>query len=437
MFKVIKNVKSIIFLFNILFIFITEIMMYYVFKDFAFFVQRLSLRLAKINTLYVKIFQAFALNNNLIDGTINNELLKFTDNVPWDSSELNLLELNKMCNKYNIISHDGFEKPINSGLVSLVFLGYEKISNEQKIIKIKRKNIEQKLDESIDNLLFLVNVLSFIPTISNYKLFQLINKNIDIIKRQTNFFDELDNMEKIRTNCKNIKYVKIPKANRNVTEDFPNIILMERIQGMTLDKINKEDYESFAKLIIKFGITTTVIHGITHGDLHSGNILFIKDIKDIKNPYKIGIIDFGIIYKVNLNYKDILFDILTTLFEESPRNSAEKILNSGILEPEKILQKIPKHDYENILSFTTDLVNEAIFFKKANQIQIYKFLTKFNDYLIRKNLSIYHIRFSDDFVKLQLVLAMSHDVTISLCKNNYINLMDKSINELFNTELFF
>ena len=43
----------------------------------------------------------------------------------------------------------------------------------------------------------------------------------------------------------------------------------------------------------------------------------------------------------------------------------------------------------------------------------------------------------DDFVKSQLVLAMAHGVTLTLCKDNYITMMDKSINELFHTNLIF
>ncbi len=40
---------------------------------------------------------------------------------------------------------------------------------------------------------------------------------------------------------------------------------------------------------------------------------------------------------------------------------------------------------------------------------------------------------SDDFVKCQLVLAMCQGVTLSLCNNDFIPLMDTVINELFNT----
>ena len=429
-----KNIKSILFLLNALFIFASEMIIYSVFQDYYFFIDRLSMRLASINILYVKIFQAFALNNSLIDDKTNNKLLKFTDNAPWNFSDIDLHQLIEMSDKYNIQLQRGYEVPINSGMISLVFIGYDK--NKQVIIKMKRKNIQKKLDEAIDNLLFSIYILSFIPIINKYQLSEVVNKNVEIIRHQTNFLEEIDNMDRIRENCKNLKYVKIPIANRQVTEEYPDIILMERIEGIKINQIKEEDYEPFAKLVIKFGIVTTIMHGVTHGDLHSGNILFIKDSKDTKYPHKIGVIDFGIIYNVDIKYKGILFDIFTQLFEQSPRETAEKLLNSGLIDPPGILQKISKDNYNNIISLTEEIISETIHSsKKANQIQIYKFISNLKEYLSKDELANLGIRPSDDFVKSQLVLAMSHGITLTLCKGDYVTIMDKAINELFKTKL--
>ena len=243
-------------------------------------------------------------------------------------------------------------------------------------------------------------------------------------------------MELIRENCKNLKYVKIPNAFRNITEEFSDIIVMEYIDGMKINEINENDYEIFAKLVVKFGLVTTIMHGVTHGDLHSGNILFIKDAKDAKHTYKIGILDFGIIYGVGSEYKGLLFDVFTQLFEKPPRELVERAFKSGLIEPPGILQKIPSEDYNNIVSFGEEILKETIqTSKQANQIQIYKFLSKFKEYLSKDELINLGIKPSDDFVKSQMVLAMAHGVTLTLCKDDYITLMDKVINELFHTNL--
>ena len=432
-----KNINSIIFLLHATIIIGSELLIYAAFQDYSFFIDRLTMRLASINILYVKVFQAFALNNSLIDDKINNNLLKFTDNAPWSYSDINLQELIDVADKYDIHLNSGYEKPINSGMISLVFKGCKKSNyNEKVIIKMKRKNIQQKLDQAIDNLLFTMYILSFLPIINKYQLAEVVTKNIEIIRHQTNFIEEIDNMERVSLNCKHLKYVKIPKANRQVTEEFPNVILMDYIEGIKINQVKQEDYEGFAKQVVKFGLVTTIIHGLVHGDLHSGNILFIKDDKDIKYPHKIGVIDFGIIYEVGANHKAFMFDVLTNIFDTEPKESAEKLLNSGLIEPPGILQQIPKEHYNNILNFTTTIISETVReTKQANQMQVYKFLSKLKDYLSKKELMNLGIRPSDHFVKSQLVLAMAHGVTLTLCNDDFVSLMDKCLNELFKTNI--
>ena len=433
----IKNIKGILFLLNVLFIFGTEFFIYTIFRDYSLFIERLALRFASVNILCVKIFQAFALNNSLIDDKINNKLVQFTDNAPWKHDDIDLHNLIKITDKYNLRLTNGYEVPINSGMISLVFKAhYLDDLNKHVIIKMKRKNIEQTLNDAIDNLLFTMYLLSFIPIINKYQLRELINKNIEIIREQTDFLKEVDNMNKIKNNCKNLKYISIPSAKREVTEQYPNCILMDFIEGIKINQIKKEDYEGFAKQVIKFGFVTAMVHGITHGDLHGGNIIFIKDKDDKEYPYKIGIIDFGIIYELDKKYKSTIFDIIIQIFDTSPKESAIMLLNCGILDPPGIIQQIPKEDYENIIEITTEIINETInTSKQVNQIQIYKFISTLKEYLSNSRISNLGIMPSENFVKTQLVLAMSHGVTLTLCNNDFIFLADKVINELFHINM--
>jgi ubiquinone biosynthesis protein len=434
--KVISFLKEFIFITNLFFIVTSELFFYFIYKDFPYFITRISHRLASINILYVKIFQAIASNNSIIDDKINNKLLRFTDNAPWNYSDINIYDIIEVTNDYDIVLENGFEKPINAGMISLVFMAHKRVSLEPVIIKMKRNNIENRLASAIENLQTFMYLLSFFPLINKYQIAEVVNKNIDIITHQTNFLEEVKNMIIMKENCKNLKYIKIPSVRKDVTEKYPNIIMMDYIDGIKINEIKEEDYEGFARQVMKFGFVTTMIHGITHGDLHSGNILFIKDVNDDKYPHKIGVIDFGIIYELDVNYKGLLFDILSQMLEIPARETAIKLLSSGLIDPPNIIQQIPKEDYENIIGFATEIIEETIkSSKKANQLQIYKFLYKFKEYLGNSQLATLGIRPSDNFVKSQLILAMSHGVTLTLCKNDFFSLADKVLNELFHTNM--
>ena len=428
--------KEIIFLFNALTIIFVELLLFFICRDKLLFVDRLTQRLAKINILYVKVFQAFALNNSLIDDKINNMLLKFTDKAPWTPNDIDYDTLFQLEDEDHIKFLDNLDQPTNAGMISLVYKATNRKDKSNVIIKIKRRDIENKLNDAINNLLFFMYILSFFPLVQKYQLVEVVNKNIDIIKHQVNFNEEVQNILKIKNNCKNLKYVKIPNVFKEITDKYQNVILMEEIDGVPIHKVKEEDYENFAKQVLKFGFVTSFLHGLTHGDLHSGNILFIKDDNETKYKHKIGVLDFGIIFDVETNYKTIMFEIISEMFNNPPELSAEKLLTSGIIEPVDVFKMLPSEHYQNILHFTTEIIRDTIYnSKQANQIQIYKFLSQFKNYIGQTEIANFGLKPSDNFVKTQLVLAMAHGVTLTLCKDDYMSLADKVITELFHTNM--
>ena len=238
----------------------------------------------------------------------------------------------------------------------------------------------------------------------------------------------------------------------NITDEYPNIIVMEFIDGLKINEIKKEDREPFAKLVIKFGLVSTVIHGIVHGDLHAGNILFIKNKNNTNTNiplYQIGILDFGIMFPIEMECKDFLFKLFSCMFEQTSRNTAIFLLNSSFFEPPGIMQQLPREEYDNIVSICEEIIETTLFqSKKANQIQIYRFLYKIKEYFANASSQVANansqvanansnnkIRLSDQFVKLQLILAMAHGVTLTLCSDNFIPIMDQVFNELFHVHL--
>jgi predicted unusual protein kinase regulating ubiquinone biosynthesis (AarF/ABC1/UbiB family) len=403
------------------------------FRDYSCFIIRLTNNLASINILYVKAFQAVALNNSLISENMNNQLLRFTDNVPWSYDDLDFFTLVQISDELNLEFRDGFENPINSGMISLVFKVYKRETNEPLIVKIKRSNIDRKLAEAIDDLLYVVDILSFMPVFKKYQISQTIRNCVDIISVQTNFDIEVKNMNRMKHNCSKLKYVQIPSALKEVTDTYPNVIVMEYIEGVPIHKIDPSDFDPFAKLVMKFGFVTSLMHGITHGDLHSGNILFIKDEQDNKITYKIGVIDFGIVYEIEETYKNVLFQIFADLFTLSSDEIAEKIMKSGLIEPIEIVNNLPIWYYENIKQIISDIIESTL--KEANQKQLYRFLSEFYCYLKdNDDLAKLGLRPSNSFVKTQMCLAMAHGVTLTLCKDNCINIADKVLNDLFHMD---
>ena len=432
--------KNIYFLINVSFIIAYEFCRYYCLSgNFGTFIENLSEKLSKKNILYVKIFQACALNNNAIDDTLNNKLIKFTDNAPWNEDEdIDFNTLKEFADEYDIwIAND--YKPINSGMISLVFKGVHIISEETVIIKIKRKNIEERLNDGIEKLLFFVNIVDMIPFLNNYGLAEVIQKNMDLIKHQTNFLEEVENIHQFKKNCQGLKYIVIPDVYEEVTLKYPEIIVMEYIRGTPIYTVEKKDYEIFAKRVMQFFFITMFLNGVVHGDLHIGNILFITDDDKDKDPnyrHKIGILDFGITYDIK-ETKNILFDIFTELCSIPPRETAKKVLLSGLLEPLPIIKGLPPAHYNRLVDIVEVFINNTVMIdKKINQMNVYKFVTQLKNYIAENKIEGLDLKISSDLLKIQVMFGMLHGVILTLCNNaEYIDLGDRVIRETFHLDL--
>jgi len=427
-----------VFLCKVAWIFISEITIYCFTRDYNRIIDNLSLRLATINILYVKVFQAIALNSSFIDENTNNRLLKYTDNAPWTIDDIDINLLHQVTSENKLVLKEGYENPINSGMISVVFKVFRETTDEPVILKMKRRNIDSTLIEAITNLVFFVNLLNVIPAIKELNISAIIHNNIDIIQQQTNFLKEVENMTMFREKCKHLKYVKIPKVYSDVTKKNSDCILMEYIEGIKINQVNAEDYEQFAKYHIKSVISCGLIHGIVHGDLHGGNLLFIKDESDKKYKYKIGVIDYGIVYQFNDKLRSQVFDFITELTTTSAEITAQRVIEMGAVEPVEVFINLPKQHYDEILRIMTDILNDTLFvIKRADCKRIFTSVKILNDYLNKHNLRQYGIAPSKGFVVFQLTIAMLYGVIITLCKSDerLLELFDESVVELFRPTL--
>jgi len=402
-------------------------------RDYPLFIQNITRKLSSKNILYVKFFQAISLNNSLIDGAMNQELIKYTDSVPYCSDDIDwelMVKLKKECG-IEFLSNAG---PINSGMISLVYLMNDITKNQKIIVKIKRDGIEEKLNDAIEKMQFVIQLLLYIPQLSHFNILESFNKNILTLKNQLDFEQEVKNTIKMKSQCKNLKYIKVPEVYESVTTRFPNVIVMEYISGVHISKLEEPDYEPFAKLVVKYGVVSSFINGFGHGDLHAGNILFIKN---GESDYKLGLIDFGIVLEINDSVRDKFLDIFYDFSNKPPIDISNDFL-SCFVEPKEVFQYLPKQHKESLVQMTEKIIENIIHgSKSANQNKLFEFIIHFNDYLNTNDLKKYGLYFNDDFIKMQMGLAMAQGVCLCLCKNNYIEIANQVSNEMFHNDIFF
>ena len=123
-------------------------------------------------------------------------------------------------------------------------------------------------------------------------------------------------------------------------------------------------------------------------------------------------------------------------FSTPPREIAVKIFESGLIEPLEIIENLPKEHYDSIIDMLSNIINDSMNVSKSvTHIQMYDFIYNLNNYINSNNMVKLGIRPSDNLLKIQLALTMAHGVTNKLCKNDYLPLANKVINELFHTNI--
>jgi len=175
------------------------------------------------------------------------------------------------------------------------------------------------------------------------------------------------------------------------------------------------------------------LYGTTHGDLHGGNILFIKDTNNTNNTnIKIGLIDFGILYQTSKLFNEILFDFCTEIFTKSAEEVAVRILTNGFFDPPDILNKITSEEKSFIIGLISKFINDALSdSNNANQKKIYEFLFNLNNFVTENKLEKYGLKLSDEFIKLQMFIAMYQGVSLKLSSTEYMAIVNKVISDLY------
>ena len=404
---------------------------------------RLAEELADKNIFFTKIFQGISnnANNKLMNKELFNYFISYTDNVKYDVNEIDYKGLFELI---NIAKSKGDElvirnnpEPIKSGVIAIVYKAT--LNGEQVIVKCRRKNIVEKFEKSMSELELLVNITNKLPYLSNLNICDIFEENRKTMMEQLDFLNEVDNIQVFNSKFKDVKDICIPRVYSYFTESNPNAIVMEYIEGVRLENIETEDRDEYSKILSKFNIKSIFYDSIYHADLHSGNVIFMKEPCETNTNtntnyvLKIGIIDYGIIGKLTREEQNIFFTFFKILVSRNYEKIAKYIVNY-LSEP---IEKGEKHNKLNenkeSLADTNEKLIKDIYDICYNTLNIKKiFFGGEEIYEVNKILKTQNLTFCKFFCRIELAIAISENVCNSLCKDKtYIEQLMSAFKQLF------
>lgn len=382
-------------------------------------------QLSDINIFYTKLFQAISTNNHLLTKEQTEYLTKYTDDVPFASDEIDPsfeLEIRKISKQLNhnfeINKQGEYLVPLKSGMVSLVYTGT--LNGQRVAIKVLRKNIRQKLDDALNKVDFLMKIIGKWPYIRAFNVNELISENRTILIEQTDLSNEVKNINKIYKNCLHTDYVIIPKVYEEYRAEDASFFVMDYLEGRKLNEISDEEKEVYCLQLAKFGMKCILYNRVYHGDLHPGNILFMKDESGV---LRLGIIDFGIIGELTREEQNFYYKILKIMSNSSTYIELATIVVNNLIEPKNTIASLSTNKYDKLLSDLVVILTKSISVNSSFEASVI--------YEINRLLRSYNVALSKSFCKIQLCMAVSDSVVNKLSnKTTYLDNVKKIVSNI-------
>ena len=402
-----------------------------------------SKRLAAKNMMYVKVFQAFATNRNIVSPELNEFFSEFTDNVKYGADEYDVKELKELedrsreCWPYQQLRIVNEYKPIKSGLMSLIFKGYIGEGGAPIVVKYLRKNISKNFNASMNNLVVFAKLTKYFPYLRTFNIENLILQNIVCMNDQVCFRKELANIQTYYNSWKDYEYVKIPMPYADYTENVnPDVVVMEYIDGIKITEIAPEDNDAFGKVLASFNGKSAFCTSIYHGDLHPGNILFIKS--SSTPTHKIGIIDFGIIGHLSRTDQEVLYKSMKYTYQRKYNKIIDIIMSCEISECihngeyVDVSSVVPERNSERYNELRRELTRVLVAYTTPE----IKFFGVSEIYQINYILNKYGLMFKRSLYRLFITVAIIDSIGTRLGgEMSYMQHMADIVVEMFNIKM--
>lgn len=429
--KIIENLRDFKDFISLLWIFLTETFISLIDGKREEHIINFIKRTTDNNIMYIKLFQALAGSRDILTEKLSNYILQFSDEVPYDinhNEEFDDLskKIEKINEKYNNLKiTDITKEPIKSGSISIVYGG--KLNNDVDIvIKVLRKNAKKDMIKAIKHCKIVSKIMNMIKKLRYVRFDKVITENEDILLEQLNFSKEVLNNKLFYENNKKRSWVKIPYVYEEFTNEFNDIIVMERLYGKYIEELKGYENDIYARLFSLFVILSIIKDRVYHSDLHRGNILFIKN--EISNEtnidynFVLGILDYGIIGTLTNDECNNITDFYYYLAQEDYESAVKVLLNDIV------------NKNNNFMDENTKLISNLVeIAKKSKRSFGASEFIEINHYLMDNNISL-----GSEFCKIELAMAMGVSVTKCLESENktYTEYIYESIREIMDLDMF-
>ncbi|MCB0365166.1 MAG: phosphotransferase [Bdellovibrionaceae bacterium] len=275
--------------------------------------ERLRLCFEQLGPTFVKLGQLLATRPDLIPQDVADELKKLHDQVATlPFSQIRTVLESHFGTDLNEVFLSFDEDPLAAASIAQVHRAVLK-DGSKVVVKIQRPGIQDIIAEDLSVMYTLAELLDkYIPEARLYQVSSIVNEFFKALDQETNFVIEANNIRRFHKNFINEPNIKIPEVYMEQTGR--KVLVLEELQGIPLSHKNALEQEGINReAILKVGLRCYLkmvfTDGLFHGDLHAGNLLVLPN-------NQIGLIDFGVVGRLNKKTQAAIANMLLALFSE-------------------------------------------------------------------------------------------------------------------------
>lgn len=303
--------------------------------------ERLRMAFEQLGPTFVKFGQLLATRPDLVPEDVVEEFKKLHDQV----QAVPFAHLQKVLERQfgadiSTVFREIDPNPLAAASIAQVHRAVL-IDGTSVVVKIQRPGIAAIIRDDVDILYFLAELLnSYVPESRVYNPQAMVDEFFRTLELETNFIVEANNIRRFTENFKTDQTIKIP----HVYFEYSGreVLVLEALQGVPLSHKGALTQEGVnPKALMTAGIRAyfkmVFKDGIFHGDLHAGNLFILPD-------NRLGLIDFGIVGRLNRRTQDSIANMFVALYSEDYERLAYEYVDLA-----------PYNDQVDIDEFARDL----------------------------------------------------------------------------------
>jgi ubiquinone biosynthesis protein len=294
---------------------------------------RLRRAFEELGPAWIKLGQTLSMRPDLIQADYIEELRQLRDNVatvPFDAVRRQIEESLGATLEELYLNFE--EVPLAAASIGQVhcatLAGAEGEPPIEVVVKVRRPGIRKVVNRDLRVVSLLADLLvSYVPESRAYNPPGLVEEFFRTIGRELDFRQEASSLREIAANfagdldCTLV----IPEVYPDLSSE--SVLTMQRLDGVTLSDIEKVmvlpcDLKATAAAGGRYLLKMIFEDGVFHGDLHSGNVFIYPD-------GRIGLIDFGIVGRLDERARDRIAELMLFLFSADFERAARAYSEMG------------------------------------------------------------------------------------------------------------